>query len=174
MRMAALLLTGRGVALILGLVCLALAAFLDRELGGAPPEIAAAPAAPAPSPVLSKPEAARLPPLSVYGEVLRRPLFSETRRTPPEAASGLADSAEGFVLRGVVIDGDGKFALIEHGRPAALARLGEGQSIDGWTLRSIEPDRVLLADGTVQRELKLRDRPSAARRPALPPAGRRN
>jgi general secretion pathway protein N len=106
--------------------------------------------------------------------VLQRPLFAETRRPPPpEAAQDTLGAADGFTLLGTIIAGDGKSALIRYGRPPKLARVGEGQAVEGWTVREILPDRVLLEHGAARRALKLVDHPGAPPI-ARPPAPRRD
>lgn len=169
--------TGRGVALVLGALCLALGATLYRELDGAsrPPVAAPAAAPAAAAPLPPEPAAAALPPLGAYADVVQRPLFAPTRRPPPpEAAQDLLGAAEGFALLGTVIADDRRSALIRYGRPPRLARLGEGQAVEGWTVRTILPDRVLLEHGATRRELTLRDRPGAPPPGVHPPVPRRD
>ncbi|HXZ02418.1 MAG TPA: hypothetical protein VEI03_20655 [Stellaceae bacterium] len=154
----------RGAALLLAGLCCALAAIVAVELGGeagegAPPPLAAAP----PRPLPPLPAAFDLPPLASYGEVVERPLFSPARRRPPEAAGqDLLGRSNSFVLVGVIISGAGRVALVEHGHPGEMARLAEGQTVEGWTLQSILPDRVVLQHGATEYELKLKDLPATA------------
>lgn len=167
----------RGMALLLSLLCLMLGATLYRELGGGSAPGAVAPAAlpAAAAPLPPAPAAAGLPPLGAFAEVLQRPLFAETRRPPPpEAAQDTLGAADGFTLLGTIIAGNGKSALIRYGRPPKLARLGEGQAVEGWTVREILPDRVLLEHGATRRALKLVDRPGVPAPAGRPPIARRD
>lgn len=153
----------RGAALVLTLLCAGFGTILHRELSAA--EVAA-PIPPAAAPAHAAPlrpgtPSARLPPLARYAEVVRRPLFSRTRRPAPVNAAETLGAAGDFVLVGVVIDGSRREALIRHGRPGVLARLAVGQSVEGWTLRSVVSDRVVLAHGATRHELSLKDHPSA-------------
>ena len=163
--------TRRGLALLLGLLCLALATLVYGELQGAergPVRPAVAPPAAAAA-LLPQPAAASLSPIEAYDEVLQRPLFSATRRPPPAgAATNTLGTAEGFALIGIIIAEDGRAALIQHGRPPVLARLHEGQALEGWTVAAILPDRVVLEHDATQHELKLKDRPPETKTPAGP------
>lgn len=99
----------------------------------------------------------RLPPLSNYAVVTERPLFSESRRPLLEAASaGDAQSAM-FTLVGIVMTGNDRYAVIQHGRPPHLDRAREGQELDGWTIHSIQPDRVVFQRDAQRFDLKFRD-----------------
>jgi general secretion pathway protein N len=116
-----------------------------------------------------------LPPIERFAEVTRRPLFSPTRQPPPpEAVKDTQGNPNNFALLGIIIADGGRVALIEYGRPPALARLKEGQAVEGWTLQSILPDRVVLQHGATEQEVKLKDRagqPAQPRQPgAVPPA----
>jgi general secretion pathway protein N len=167
-------LAGRhATALALGALCVVLAAIIGLELAGggdaataSPPAVAAPPPAALPSP----PAAFKLPPLATYAEVTRRPLFSATRQPPPpEAGQDLLGKSSSFVLLGIILAPDDKAVLIQHGHPAEIARLHEGQAVEGWTVQSILPDRITLQHGASEVELKLRDRPGT---PGLPGAPR--
>jgi len=166
----------RGAALLLGALCGALAGVVALELAGATgaamvaPSLAAAPLAPLPP----LPAAFALPPLARYAEVAERPLFSATRQKPPaEAGQDLLGQSSSFVLLGVIISGPGRAALVQHGHPAEMARVTEGQAVEGWTVQSILPDRILLQHGATDYELKLKDLPAAPGppRPPVTPRG---
>lgn len=151
--------------LLLGALALALCAVITLEIveaGRAPPVVVSgAPRAP----ISSRQPSTRfsLPPLARYQEVTARPLFSETRRPPLEsAAAGDAQSAA-FVLIGIVISPASRYALIAHGRPLHTDRAIVGQQLDGWTVRSILPDRVIFARADHSLELKPRDAAPPAR-----------
>ena len=106
-----------------------------------------------------------MPPLRDFGEVLARPVFSETRRPPaPEAAA--AGTTAPFALVGVVLSANERHALVEHGQPARIDRVAEGQELDGWTLAAVQLDRVVLRRGDSRVEVKAKDwAPAAASLP---------
>ncbi len=100
-----------------------------------------------PAPVFS------LAPLASFSAVTDRPLFSPDRRPAP-AASETLGSWSALVLAGIVVTPASREVLIAHGNPAKIVHLQEGQSVDGWTVRSIQPDRVVVANGGEQHELR--------------------
>ena len=164
-----------GAILVLLLVCLALAGLVYDELSSPEndlpkPSLPAGAVAP-----VSMPKAEEvvpgLPPIETLAEVTDRPLFTATRRPPPpDAVQENTGNASSFVLLGVVISKGERLAIIRHGRPPAAARLTEGQTIEGWTLQSIAPDRVVLKNADNEQSLKLRDlkEPPAGPPPAAP------
>jgi hypothetical protein len=175
----------RGLTLLLTVLCVGLAMVIWRETGGAEmgsvPSSAIAQAMP---PAAAKPSAAKgapaLPPISAYAEVTERPLFSPSRQpAPPEAAQEDLGNSSAFTLLGIVISEGERMALIEHGKPGVIARLKEGQAVEGWRVQTIEADRVILEHGGTQQPLKLKDlkdRPGAAQpvvRPGVPVPGSR-
>jgi hypothetical protein len=146
---------------LLALVCasLAVAIFLELEPPLADPGArAAARREQKPvDPAASEPRFV-MPSLNDFGEVLARPVFSETRRpAPPEAATAPASSAP-FALVGVVVSPGERHVLIEHGQPPHIDRAAEGQELDGWTLETVELDRVVLRRGDNRVELKAKGR----------------
>jgi hypothetical protein len=98
-----------------------------------------------------------LRPYEAYSAVLARPVFSPTRQPPPEAEAVVAGSDD-FVLSGIVSTAADRTALIRQGQPLKTVRLKEGQTIAGWTVRSIAADRILLENGGITRELTLREK----------------
>jgi general secretion pathway protein N len=167
--------TRSGIALLLAVLCLVLAVVVYHELAGTESQVAAGPgpvvAGGAP-PLPPQPVFAPLAPFETFAEVIRRPLFSPTRQPSPEAVKETQGNAN-FALLGVIISDDGKIALVQHGRPPAMTRLTEGQAVEGWTVQSILPDRVMLRHGATEQEIKLKDRPAQPaqpRQPAAPPA----
>jgi general secretion pathway protein N len=110
------------------------------------PAVAASKAA-VPAPVSS------LAPLSSFSAVTDRPLFSPDRRPAPQASETLG-SWSALSLAGIIVTPESREVLIVHGNPAKLVHLQEGQSVDGWVVRAIEPDRVVVANGGEQHELR--------------------
>jgi hypothetical protein len=80
-----------------------------------------------------------LPGLAAYAAIVERPLFVPSRRPPPAVTS----SIEGrYRLLGIVGAGAKRRAFVADG--ARRIEIGEGDAIDGWTVKEIEQDRVLL------------------------------
>jgi general secretion pathway protein N len=139
-----------------GLTALAagLAALVALEWGAPSPANAASP-----PPVASAPKAAEaapaftLAPLSSFSAVTDRPLFSPDRRPAPEASETIG-SWSALSLAGIVVTPASREVLITHGTPAKLVHLQEGQSVDGWVVRTIQSDRVVVANGGEQHELR--------------------
>lgn len=156
-------LSGRRAPLLLLALCLALAGVIYVELDR-PPLEAVAKAAPAPPAEAAGTSRAgpgfSMPPLRRYSEVRERPLFSETRRPAIDAGPAIDPRSSAFNLVGIVISAHERRALIEHGQPPHLERLSEGQDIDGWTVESIESDRVVLARADLRLEVKPKDGPA--------------
>jgi general secretion pathway protein N len=148
---------------VMAAICCVLAALIYVELDEQPvrPLGMSPPGASGTSPgstgsAPSQPEFA-LRPYEAYSAVLARPVFSPTRRPPPPAEAAVAGSDD-FVLSGIVSTAADRTALIRTGQPLKTVRLKEGQTIVGWTVRSISADGVLIENGEITRELKLREK----------------
>lgn len=115
-----------------------------------PPAAHAAPAAAPPA------DEAAPPSLSAYRAVIERPLFALNRRpfAPPAAAVAVGD-VQSFVLAGITLSGAERTALVRHGAPPTIARLAEGEEIDGWIVREIADDRVVLRNAATDYTLRL-------------------
>ena len=164
---AVLTVMGAGLGALVAMEWNALA---SSPVSDAPPPAANATKAGAPAPVFS------LAPLSNFSAVTERPLFSPDRRPAPEAGETLG-SWSALTLAGIVVTPEAREVLIAHGTPPKIVHLQEGQSVDGWIVRSIEPDRIVVANGSEQHELRFlgkRDDDRSARgnqrRPTTPPA----
>jgi len=110
---------------------------------------------------LQAPRPIVMPPLAAYGEILSRPLFSDTRRPPEVAATAarapaLPDPSSRWKLTGVVSTGAESHAMVTGLRDKMTQRLDTGGMIDGWKVVSIEPYRVTFesSSGTAILELK--------------------
>lgn len=116
-----------------------------------------------PSPIEASPPAAvasnepapvfTLAPLSTFSAVTDRPLFSPDRRPAPQASEALS-SWSGLSLAGIIVTPASREVLIAHGNPAKLVHLQEGQSVEGWVVRAIEPDHIVVANGSEEHELR--------------------
>ena len=54
------------------------------------------------------------------------------------------DETVSLVLKGILIDGDTRIALIRPRNAGKIERVVEGQEIGGWTVTLIAPDHVVL------------------------------
>ena len=174
---------GRRSALLPFVLCLALGYLIYFELGSAPTLLRADPAdPPSPERIAALPDRPvfAMPPIESFSEIAARPLFSESRRPPgpaaepepePETKPGKAAAVvvrRGlFVLVGVVITARTRLAIVRQRTAREAVRLVEGQQIEGWTVDSIQPDRVLFRQGAAVEEVRLDDSiaPPPPRRP---------
>ena len=161
---------GDRLSRLLALVALLLGGIVLAELGTAPgtrdtavpaPRAPAASDAGAPAFDLASTRAP-IPALESLTQTVARPLFSRDRK-PGVAASATVDvaptrvaSAPNLGLIGVVIVDGEPVALVENRAERRTLRLREGDSLAGWRVQRIEPDRVLLRDGDRVVEVKLR------------------
>ena len=124
-------------ALAVALVVLALWPWLQSP---APAESRAASDTAAPVPGLPA-----LPPLIRFSGIAERPLFSPSRRAAPgEKASPAGPGIEQrYHLLGLVSTGDARRALLAEGKRRLV--ISEGGALEGWTVKRIEHDRVLLS-----------------------------
>lgn len=155
---------GRRAQIGLGLACFALAGLIYEELDRPAIEPAAIAALVRPRPDQAVAPAAApsftMPPMRDYAEVVARPLFSETRRPPPEAPRGPPVPASSFTVVGIIVSESGRHALIEHGQPPRLERVIEGQELGGWTVESILPGRVVIRHADTREDIKPKDKPA--------------
>ncbi len=92
-----------------------------------------------------------------YDAVLERPLFSPTRRPPEEEVVAAVPTRMEFdyVLKGVLIDGDSRIALLRDYSGDRVLHLREGESLDGWRLKSVAADHVVVERGDREEALEL-------------------
>jgi len=159
---------------ILLVACLGMGGLVYAELTwpAAPAEDVSAPAARAPTPRPQHDEIGgrfSLPPLQSFAAITERPLFSQSRRPPPQGTEDASGPWSSFVLTGVIISATDREALILHGRPQTIAHLHEGQDVEGWVITSIQPDRVVIRGATSEHVLKLLDKAAPAAAPNVPP-----
>jgi hypothetical protein len=164
----------RGIAPICLALCLVFSLVIYVELdlqAEESPEIAAgdgpSSAKPGVAPQESQQEAVTFatPPREAYNEVLERPPFSETRRPAPPAVAKASDQPLAATVIGTILSAGGVRALIVHGEPAELARVVEGQEIDGWKIKSILQEKVVLSRGGSTVEIKVKGNPAQANPP---------
>ena len=103
--------------------------------------------------------------MSDFAEIVGRPLFTATRRpfVPSEPAQARSEPAPAEPRRpppnvrliGVVIDAGKKRALLRTPEQPRGRWVEEGETIDGWLLRSVQADAAILAFGLGTHELRL-------------------
>jgi hypothetical protein len=170
---------------VLAFVCLAIGGLLAyqwkdwpppnpaaRPVGQAPVAAGAAGEAdPDPLARLSPPE-----PRDAYAAVIERPLFRPERKPPdpdenepeqPEPEPEVATTLDGMDLSAVVITGGVTSAWVKPPGSGDLIRLRLGDDLEGWSVKEIQPDRLVLERQGERDELPLRD--FAAAPPAMPP-----
>jgi len=118
----------------------------------------------------------QFPAFITYRAVNERPLFSDTRRPPPKAAtSGISRQAvqlaSKWKVTGIVVAGDNSFAHVEGIRDRKTVRLQLGMPLDGWQLEEVHPDRLVFgsADSAVTLRLHEKESPQKDGSPAGPP-----
>jgi hypothetical protein len=121
------------------------------------------------APVGSEPDAAaQLPspePKDAYASVTDRPLFRPQRRPEEEvdpdaqasAEPDVATSLDGMNLSAVIITPTLVSAWIQDPNAPKLRRLRIGDDLEGWSVQTILPDRILLERQGEQDALILRD-----------------
>jgi hypothetical protein len=95
------------------------------------------------------------PPIEALQAVLERPVFAPGRRPLSEDAVELpAPKTLSFLLKGIVIDGDERVAVVIPKDKGKAMLLREGDIAEGWTLVRIEVDHVVLARGDAETVLE--------------------
>jgi len=89
---------------------------------------------------------------------LERPLFVATRRPPPppQAASAAAVTDPLTDLRLLGVYGNQQVGGVIVRVDSRVRRLKVGESLNGWTLRSVRPDAVELARGDEVRSIEIK------------------
>lgn len=106
-----------------------------------------------------------LPPLASFAAIVERPLFSPSRRPTPGATGTLGASVESrYRLIGIVATGPKRRAFVAEG--ARRLDIGEGDTLDGWTVSEIGQDRVRLTSPAGEAALKMA--PAAGESPKKP------
>jgi hypothetical protein len=115
---------------------------------------ASVPAATTPAAV-SGPRPVAERPLSDFAETLRRPLFTASRSPAAPSRAEPSQPPLDIRLTGIAIDAVKKQVLLQTPHHPEGQWFEEGQSIDGWLLRSVHSDAAILASGQQTRELRL-------------------
>jgi hypothetical protein len=78
-----------------------------------------------------------------------------------------------LAVQGVVLSADQHFAIIQHGTPPKLEAVGEGATVDGWRVDSIDRNRVALSAGAATIEFQVGKKGAPAKPVTRPGAARR-
>ena len=158
-----------GICVALLVIVAAEVAFIGGANGAALPASAESPAGNITTAAL--PPALQIPPVAAYREVRERPLFSDTRRPPPQQEAADANAARATQLSskwkvtGIVVAGDESFAHLEGLRDRKTVRVRLGEPLDGWKLQEVQPDHLVfgLADTTATLQLHTEEEPAKGR-----------
>jgi general secretion pathway protein N len=164
-----------GLALLLvGVLALQWRGWSADALVPAPPAAPAAAASDGAAPVSADGLLLEAPPKEDYASVVERPLFLPDRRPPPDEpeAEPIAEpeqltELDGLDLTAVVITPTVVSAWVRDPQAPELARLRLGDDFSGWTVKTIEPARLVLERQGETHELHLRDYAKAP--PPIPP-----
>lgn len=117
------------------------------------------------------------PAIGYYEEIIARPLFSSNRLPPEKVEASNASGAKNtapptFTLVGVVITQQVTKALLLPKKGKETVHVAPGDTIEGWRVETIQPDRIEVSKGEHLTELILERVPPAARgkRGKIPPA----
>lgn len=151
-----------GVLLAAG--CLAAGGALYAEVTRPPFAPAAALSAAAdPAPPTEAPTWA-MAPAEAFAPILARPLFTEGRRPPPEAAPVAAVAAEqralSLAVTAIILAPGRRLAVVETA-PGKTQILSVSDAIDGWRLIEIAAEHLIFEGGGQRRRLALKDLPGA-------------
>lgn len=104
------------------------------------------------------------PPVRAFDEILKRPLFSESRLPPPPPEKVAATSAPVVAhirlkLEGIAITPETRIAVLRDLTTQKMLHLAEGAMHNGWKLESLHADRALFKHNqqTVELELEIEE-----------------
>ena len=103
-----------------------------------------------------------MPPAQDFVEIVTRPIFSPTRRPPPDTEVTLEEvrSELEVDLVGVIISSGEEIAIVTPKSGSTFVRLSEGDRYQGWTVESIEADGITFRRDQVLEQIGLEyDRP---------------
>jgi hypothetical protein len=96
--------------------------------------------------------------LSDFDDIVRRPVFSAGRRpfvAPESTIHAPIKPPPDIKLVGIAIDAGKKQALLRTPQQPRGRWVGEGESMDGWLVRSVRGDAAIVASGQQTHELRL-------------------
>ncbi len=113
------------------------------------------------------PKLARLAPFATFATTGERPLFAPSRRpTTAEKPATVAIESR-YRLQGIVTVGTARHALIAPVAGGAGLELGEGDPLEGWSVKTIASDHVVLTSPAGEATLAFGRVPTSANTEAL-------
>jgi hypothetical protein len=152
----------RPIYIAMGAVCLVLSAIVITEMSVAISDRATLPGG-AQNAAGTGEEQSPDDPDTMAQSILDRPIFSPDRRGPPapksaDMSASSADKAAPEIrgrLAGVTLGpGEKREAVFARGEGEKPLVVREGDEVDGWTVSSIEPSRVVLTSTFGQRSIE--------------------
>jgi len=111
---------------------------------------------------VEKPAAGAAPRHVEYPAITTYPLFYPTRTpwappppAPPPPVVAAPSTLVPYSLVGVVVSGSARRALVRT-QAKKVVTLSEGQDLEGWTLKSITPERLYFTSGDASYEMTRR------------------
>jgi hypothetical protein len=98
--------------------------------------------------------------VSDFDEIVRRPVFTASRRPFVAPEPNVREPVRllpppDLKLLGVTIDASRKQALLRTAQQPQGRWISEGESVEGWHLRSVRDDAAIIASGQQTHELRL-------------------
>jgi hypothetical protein len=94
-----------------------------------------------------------------YTEVENRPLFVSGRKPPAAAVSPVttaqSQALNAYSIVGIISAPDRAVAVL-HGPNGPAIHLRKGQAVEGWTLETIEKNRLIFVSGDQRQELDVK------------------
>ena len=126
------------------------------------PWLPASQAAPRPAEAASPAGETRMaafPPFANFSATVDRPLFSPTRRPAANAVAFTAGIGERYRVQGLMVAGKARRAQLVEIAGGRVVELGEGDKLEGWTVKKIEQDRLVLSSAAGEATLTVRRPP---------------
>ena len=95
-----------------------------------------------------------LAPLSSFDAILKRPIFSSSRRAVQGSAVVVSQEL-GMTLTGVITSASEKFVILAPQEGGESVRLREGEDYRGWTLTQVEQHKVVFRRGDKEEQLEM-------------------
>lgn len=160
------------INLLLLFVCGALGYLLYQEVQRPPDRVPSVSAAPSlQTSAGSQTQSAQhhaMPPRQQFSQLIARPPFSATRRPPQPRRTVVVTKPQPIarpkiLLVGTFVNSASGVAVIQKLGVEKQIRLSLGETIDGWKLETILPDRIFLTSKDDELEVRLRE-PSSSKR----------
>ena len=153
---------GTGILLPTGLLvlCLGLGWSTYSALRTSPeaPQAAEQAVSVAPPPAIPAKAEFTMPPRQDFVEIVTRPIFSPTRRPPPDTEVTFEEEVRSELevsLVGVVIASGEEIAIVTPKNGSAFVRLSEGDRYQGWTVEQIDAQGVTFRRDEVLEQIGL-------------------